>query len=96
MIICAAIKVRYANADKTIDAVIPGHRHGAIWDLMATLSLPPRSKREEIEGFIDHQGCFLNRHEAYKHALACGQLPDTVRTYKAAQGETELYSEDLY
>jgi len=27
------------------------------------------------QGFIDHNGAFLNRQDAAKHAFECGQLP---------------------
>ncbi len=94
MIICAAIKVRFVRADKIIEVVIPGLRHGHIWELMADLGVP--AKREEIEGFIDHTGAFLDRYEALAHALVCGQLSDTVRTEKVEKREITLWSEDLY
>ncbi|MBR2861586.1 MAG: hypothetical protein IKB86_07090 [Clostridia bacterium] len=97
MIICAAIDVTFTNANgKTIQTIISGHRHANCWELMHVLELPPKSKRKEIEGFLDHKGAFLNRRDAFKHALECGQLSDTVLTYKQEKMERELYSEDLY
>lgn len=94
MIICAAIHVRFERAGKIVEAVIPGLRHGDCWELMAVLGVP--SDRQEVEGFIDHKGTFLDRYEAYNHALLCGQLSDTTQVSKAEKRESVLYSEDLY
>lgn len=96
MILCAAIKVTFQRNSEPVTAVIPGYRHGNVWELMSTLGLPPKSEREDVEGFIDHQGTFLDRREAFEHARMCGQLSDTTLTYKQEKGEGELYSEDLY
>ena len=90
MIICAAIKV----STGTKEIVVPGLRHANCWELMADLGVP--AKREEVEGFIDHTGAFLDRYEAFDHALMCGQLSDTTRTAKAEKREIILWSEDLY
>ena len=94
MIICAAIFVKFVRNGKTVEAVIPGHRHGSVWELMATLQVP--TNRKETEGFIDHTGAFLDRHDAFDHALMCGQLSDTTRMAKAERRERALFSEDLY
>ena len=94
MIICAAIQISFSRSGKTVKAVVPGYRHGNCWELMATLGVP--ADRQEVEGFLDHQGHFLDRYDAFDHALQCGQLSDTTRTAKAEKGERQLYSEDLY
>ena len=94
MILCAAIKVTFIRAGKTVEAIIPGHRHSNCWELMATLGVP--SDRQEVEGFLDHQGNFRDRYDAFNHAQQCGQLSDTTLTAKADRGERRLYSEDLY
>ena len=94
MIICAAVKIQYQKNGQTVEAVVPGLRHGDARDLMATLGVPIH--REEVDGFITHTGAFLDRYDAFDHALMCGQLSDTTRAAKAAQGERQLYSEDLY
>ena len=31
-----------------------------------------------VEGFVDHEGRFMNRAEAARHAFGCGQLPDDL------------------
>jgi len=94
MIICAAIRVRFVRDNTLVDAVIPGLRHSDCWELMAALRVP--KEREEVEGFIDNKGAFLDRYKAYEHALACGQISDTTRTAKEEKGERGLFSEDLY
>ena len=94
MIICAAIAVTFQRNGKTIETVIPGHRHGSCWELMATLGVP--TDRQETEGFLNHKGEFLDRSDAYDHALMCGQLSDTTLTSKQERRERILYSEDLY
>lgn len=94
MIICAAIKMKFDQNGMIIDVVIPGYRHGNCWELAATLGAP--TKREDVEGFLNHKGEFLNRSEAYNHALMCGQLSDTTLTSKQEHQEYILYSEDIY
>ena len=95
MIICAAIKIQIEGLDH--ETIIPCYRHGYGFKLIKDFGLSPRVGYKEIEqGFIDHIGDFLDRKEAYKHAVECGQLSATTREWKASQGEIELYSEDLY
>ena len=94
MIFCAAIKITFQRDGKTVSAVIPGYRHGDCWEVIAALGVP--ADRQEVEGFMSSQGAFLDRYDAFDHALRCGQLSDTTRTVKAERGERQLYSEDLY
>jgi hypothetical protein len=54
------------------------------------------TKINEVQGFINHKGEFLNRKEALAHAIECGQLTETHRYYREDNGIDELYSEDLY
>lgn len=91
MIICAAITVKFNRNGKIVEAVIPGYRHSSVWELMATLGIP--TDRQEVEGFLNHKGEFLDRCEAYDHAVVCGQLSDTTLQNKR---ERTLYSEDIY
>ena len=44
------------------------------------------------QGFVDDAGTFLDREEARKHFIACGQVP----ARGTLTGTTRLYSEDLY
>lgn len=94
MILCAAIEVTFQRDGRTVSAVVPGYRHADCWKLMATLGVP--GDRQEVEGFITHRGDFLDRYDAYNHALRCGQLSDTTQTAKAEKLERALYSEDIY
>ena len=95
MIICAAIKPQIVRNGKPHETVIHGLRHANCWELMADMGI--RATYEEVtEGFIDNQNRFLDRYDAFSHALECGQLPATVRECKREKGERQLYSEDLY
>lgn len=95
MIICAAIKIQVEGLDH--ETIIPCHRHGDGFKLLKDLRYIPRIGYKELgQGFINHEGEFLNRQEAFSHALDCGQLSATTRECKRVNRETELYSEDLY
>ena len=94
MNLCASIENTFQRDGRTVSAVVPGYRHGDCWELMATLGVP--ADRQEVEGFINHRGDFLDRYDAFNHAVRCGQLSDTTRMAKADRGERQLFSEDLY
>ena len=95
MIICAAIKIKGTNSKaEDVDTIICGLRHGDCFKTIRLLNLV--HKREEIQGFINHKGEFLDRKEALKHANECGQLTATHRCYQKTNNLKELYSEDLY
>lgn len=89
MIICAAIK------DKETGAIFGGIRHGFIYSAMKDAGIPKRVS-EVVEGFLDQNGHFYNRKEAFEIAINCGQLSATTRQLKREKCELELYSEDLY
>lgn len=89
MIICAAIK------DNQTGAVFGGIRHGDIYSAMHDANIT-RKCSEVTEGFLDSKNNFLDRYEAYKAAIACGQLSVSTRELKRKNFEAELYSEDLY
>ena len=95
MIICAAILIEHT--DKMLKPLNPwtvcGHRHGDCFKIAHHLDLNIVCC---IEGFIDHKGRFLDRKEALKHAIECGQLSETHRYYREDHNIDELYSEDLY
>jgi hypothetical protein len=44
---------------------------------------------DKDQGFLDHTGAYLDREQALKHAMACGQV------VKGKWGE-HLYSEDVW
>lgn len=74
----------------TIYALPKPNRHHDIFPLIEGTG----NYHTEIQGFLDDQGNFLDRREAFKHAVANMQLkrdPDP----KLYQG-IELYSEDLW
>lgn len=90
MIVCAALRLK---DDENI--VLGGVRHGFIYSVAHNL-LPGYGVTSFEEGFLDHNGDFLDRFDALQEAWRCGQLSATVREYKRDNGEAELYSEDLY
>ena len=95
MIICAAIKIQVEGLDH--ETIILCRRHGDGFKILKDLGYAPKTKYKEIaQGFIDHNGKFLDRKEAYIHALECGQLSATTRECKRTNRENGLYSEDLY
>ena len=94
MIICAAIKIQVEGLDH--ETIVPCYRHGDGFKIIKDL-IQVRSKYKEIaQGFITHTGVFLDRKEAFNHALECGQLSSTTQWYQFDHGYDELYSEDLY
>lgn len=97
MIICAAIKIEFTNQYNINETVIVhGLRHGDCFTTMTKMNLPPKKERTEIQGFVDNNGVFYDRLEAFHIASACCQLSATVKQYKTEHNENELYSEDLY
>ena len=98
MIICAAVKTTFINhLGEEVTVVGSGHRHGNCLDTMTKCGAPMLKHRwNEEQGFMTNVGKFLNRKEAFKHALKCGQLSATTRQFKKERNEDELYSEDLY
>jgi len=82
MIVCAAVKIeeRIYRGLRHCDAFKAAIKAGEI----APITL-------ESEGFIDDQGIFLSRREAWDHAVKCGQIKP------AENGHTHpLRSNDLY
>jgi hypothetical protein len=95
MIICAAVLIQVEGLDHT--TIICGRRHGNCFEILRDMKFAAKTGYKEIaQGFIDHEGNFLDRYEAYIAARACGQLSRTVLWHKEDHGEAELYSEDLY
>jgi hypothetical protein len=67
---------------------IPCHRHADAFYIMSQFcSADEIDKTKTQQGFLDHNGQFLNRIEARHHAFACGQVKEP---------EGLLYSEDLW
>ena len=94
MVICAAIKYHIVNTDKEV--VMSGLRHGDIMELMYNFGSNLFKYKEIEQGFIIHDGTFLNRGQALTHALKCGQLSSSTMELKHQGFENELYTEDIY
>lgn len=95
MLICAALLVQVEGLDHT--TILPCRRHGDGFEILRDLGFAPKTKYKVVEqGFIDHDGKFLNRYDAWKHAKMCGQLSQSTEWYKEDNRDCELYSEDLY
>ena len=95
MIICAAMKLIDEERNESI--IICGHRHGNCFQMIGNLNERWKKVPCIIQGFINHKGEFLDRNEAYKHALECGQINQHTRWYREDNKyEENLYSEDLY
>lgn len=98
MIICAAIKIQVEGLDH--ETIIPCRRHGDGFKILKDLSFKSRVGYKELaQGFITHQGEFLNRKQAFNHAVLSGQLSQTTLWYIKDHNNDELcdlYSEDLY
>ena len=71
---------------------IPCHRHAdAFYIISQFLGASEIDKSKTEQGFLTHDGTFLNRYDAMQHAIACGQLlPED------AEHCAELFSEDLW
>jgi len=80
--------------------VYVGHRHGDAYYEMDKQNV---AWHNSVDGFVDAEGNFLNRREAYKHALACNQIkpkkdsdPEFCKQYNLNPTDHILTSEDLY
>lgn len=95
MLICAALLIQVEGLDH--QTILPCRRHGDGFEILHDFGFAPKTKCSIVEqGFIDHNGKFLDRKEAWDHARECGQLSQTTMWYKQDHLDWELYSEDLY
>lgn len=75
MILAAAVKFHIESTDE--DVVLCGHRHWNVFEQLKFLGFEPRKGYKEVaQGFIDDKNNFLNREEAFDHAIQCGQIKD--------------------
>lgn len=95
MVIVAAIKVKNEKAFGGY-TVIPCWRHHLGYSILHELCPETNLNAEAEEGFINHRGEFLNRTDAFHHAMECGQISAELRYIKAQKHEDMLFSEDLY
>ena len=92
MIICAALLIKVDGLSESI--IVTCRRHSDGYKLLKDLGYAPRTQYEIVEdGFVNHKGEFLNRHNAWEHAVECGQIPYNLQKYTSTQ---ILFSEDLY
>jgi hypothetical protein len=79
------VAIKYAN--KVFSLPAPNRHHDVI-RMIGGISGP------DVQGFLDANGVFLNRKQAFEVATQTGQIkrPDTSGTYQGPQ----LFSEDLW
>ena len=71
---------------------IPCHRHAdAFYIISQFLDADEIDKIKTEQGFLTHDGTFLNRYDAMDEAIRCNQVPLFLKDKHA-----ELYSEDLW
>ena len=96
MIICAALDISCPEEN----LMVCGYRHAdcyeALFRLNAELSKHARKHGLIKEGFLATGNRFLDRYEAYQEAMKCGQIPASLKEFKADIRENALFSEDLY
>lgn len=93
MIVAAAIRI----GDAVISMAAPARHHDILRQINRLYDPEPRpfwTFEAETQGFLTERGVFLDRREAYTHALECGQ-PLVGRRPDGYQGD-ELFSEDLW
>ena len=95
MILCAAVDITFVNSKDEVNRLtVCGLRHGDCYKIIRQLDNKHTQWSED--GFITHDGVFLNRKDAFKHACHCGQLSQSTLWYKEDNKIEELESEDLY
>lgn len=94
MIVCAA--VQWIDPINELEMTIGCIRHAdGLAQLEVVRELGRVVNKEDVEqGFLDHNGKFYSRADAYTIAKCCGQLSATTLANK--HGSQELFSEDLY
>lgn len=99
MIVCAALHI-LMEKDNLDDIIVCGLHHSdcyyTLFHLNPDLSKDARKNGRITEGFITTDNHFLDRYQAYQHAIECGQLSAQLRHDKSEKKEIALYSEDLY
>ena len=81
MIIAAAVKFYIEKTDQEV--ILCGLRHNAVFKQLKALGFRPHNGYKELEqGFLTTDGDFLNREQAYYHAVECKQIePDDGPDY---------------
>lgn len=94
MIICAAVRIKKKDSEDII--TIHCMRHHYAFEILRDLGFKHKDYTVVDEGFITHKGEYIERHEAYFHAVECGQLCAQLRYDIQESGSTVLFSEDLW
>lgn len=86
------------NFPEPKEVIIPCHRHGDAFLILKELGFSRHHYRELCQGFLNENGEFLNRGEAYQEAVRCHQF--TGRYIEEHYGELNppriLFTEDLW
>lgn len=85
MIIAAAIKFYLPDSEYPI--IVTAKRHADIFKKMYDMGIQ-YDKDTQIQGFFTDNSRFLDRYEAKRYAIECGQITSSKFD--------ELYSEDLW
>lgn len=91
-ILCAAVHfqdgIEYVHQPKNIESgfVICGRRHHNCFTTKSIFNTPFINSEQ---GFLTSKDRFVDREEARKIAIDCGQITETMHS-------TKLFSEDLY
>lgn len=70
-----------------------GERHH---DVIRKISSHGKKAHSGIQGFVTQTGEFLNREQAAKHAIECGQVISGHANIRHVFNGRELFSEDLW
>lgn len=95
MIVSACVRF-YTNSNNPYCANtmfdIPCHRHGDAFYIISQFVEPSDIDKTRTEqGFLTHEGVFLDRYAAMDEAVRCGQV-----SLETSSSCSELYSEDLW
>lgn len=82
-----AIIFKMFGEDKIYSLPRPNRHHNVIWDIVEKTGVRYVSGKQ---GFLDSNGCFLNRQEAMIRAKATGQL------LRITGPDDMLFSEDIW
>lgn len=95
MIICAAIKLKQNTLAGT-EHIVCGLRHGDCFKTIDKMKAD-WAIASQTQGFITHTGEFLDRGQAWVHAIECGQISLSAQwLHKDNNWPAELVSEDLW
>lgn len=87
MLVKAAVKILVTETNQEL--IVTDVRHGDCFYQISQMGFKPRQGYKELaQGFVTDTGVFLDRYEAKKHAIACGQIVNLEYA--------ELYSEDVW